>query len=477
MIVDASFLDSDRVPPVIIIGSGPAGITLALGLAERGLSSLILEAGGETVTPDSQDIYAGRVVGDPYYDLDLTRLRAFGGSSNHWEGWCRPLDAHDFLPRDDLPGYGWPILKADLDPFAPAADEILETHPVRDRAVGDDLVETEFTYSPPVNFAFKYGDTLAASQRAHVLFDAPVLSMRAEGGRVTALSVGRPDGTAREIRPGTVVLCTGGIENSRLLLWSNAVSPEPVVARDETLGRYWMEHPHSYVGQTQVRGGFLRYKSERSDQFFLAPSYSAMQRYGILNGTVRIWPTYYEEDRARDVLKRSICFFGEAGETVVRRMGESIVCMPEVQLVWEQEPRAENRIELDRQARDDFGVPRVVLHWRKSALDYRTPKVIFEVFGRHVAMNGYGLARAYEHLIAEADYPTDPWLAGHHHMGGTRMAASPDTGVVDRNLRIFGMDNAYVAGSSVFPTGGHANPTYTIVQLSLRLAAHLAGRA
>jgi choline dehydrogenase-like flavoprotein len=60
-----------------------------------------------------------------------------------------------------------------------------------------------------------------------------------------------------------------------------------------------------------------------------------------------------------------------------------------------------------------------------------------------------------------------------HHMGTTRMSEDPRSGVVDRNSRVHGVDNLYVAGSSVFPSAGHANPTLTIVALALRLAEHL----
>jgi choline dehydrogenase-like flavoprotein len=60
-----------------------------------------------------------------------------------------------------------------------------------------------------------------------------------------------------------------------------------------------------------------------------------------------------------------------------------------------------------------------------------------------------------------------------HHLGTTRMAERADEGVVDRDCRVHGLANLHVAGSSVFPTGGWAFPTFTIVALSLRLAAHL----
>ena len=65
---------------------------------------------------------------------------------------------------------------------------------------------------------------------------------------------------------------------------------------------------------------------------------------------------------------------------------------------------------------------------------------------------------------------------GAHHMGTTRMATSPEFGVVDSNCKVFGIEGLYVAGSSVFPTSGWANPTLTIVALAMRLADHLKSR-
>jgi choline dehydrogenase-like flavoprotein len=80
-----------------------------------------------------------------------------------------------------------------------------------------------------------------------------------------------------------------------------------------------------------------------------------------------------------------------------------------------------------------------------------------------------------------ADPPRFPGIAddevgGKHHMGTTRMAADPRHGVVDRDCRVHGTDNLYIGGSSVFPTTGHANPTYTLTQLALRLGDHIAAR-
>jgi choline dehydrogenase-like flavoprotein len=147
LIVDGTFLQGATQPPVLIIGSGPAGTSLALRLAQHGTGALVLEAGPEEYSDDSQEFYTGEIFGDGYYDLDATRLRHFGGSSNHWEGWCRPLDARDFERREDVPHTGWPIGKADLDPFLEDAAGILEVAPPGEHALSDDLVEVGFSQS------------------------------------------------------------------------------------------------------------------------------------------------------------------------------------------------------------------------------------------------------------------------------------------------------------------------------------------
>ena len=77
-----------------IVGTGPAGITLALKLAKKGNSVLLLEGGGYQYTEKSQQIYDGKSIRVPY-SLTGSRSRFFGGTSNHWSGLCRPLDQID----------------------------------------------------------------------------------------------------------------------------------------------------------------------------------------------------------------------------------------------------------------------------------------------------------------------------------------------------------------------------------------------
>ena len=86
--------------------------TTVLALAGTKLNILLLESGGENFESRIQKMYSGSLGGDPYIALDAGRLRVLGGGTNHWGGWCRPMDAIEFETRDWIPHSGWPFEKA-----------------------------------------------------------------------------------------------------------------------------------------------------------------------------------------------------------------------------------------------------------------------------------------------------------------------------------------------------------------------------
>jgi choline dehydrogenase-like flavoprotein len=116
------------------------------------------------------------------------------------------------------------------------------------------------------------------------------------------------------------------------------------------------------------------------------------------------------------------------------------------------------------------------LYWKKSAAERRTASVATYLLGAALVQKDIGRLRIRNYLTNGGTWPEDGQPAGWHHMGGTRMADSSSTGVVDKNCKVFDMNNLYVGGSSVFATGGHASPTYNIVRLALRLGDHLAAK-
>jgi len=236
-----------------------------------------------------------------------------------------------------------------------------------------------------------------------------------------------------------------------------------------TLGRYWMDHPHFGVGDAILTG--LPGRSSKSMQFF-APSAQVLRTNPIGNAGLRV---FTGSSRLKRLFKSGMCVAPEFFDELMRRHDEGYACGVHLLGVWEQAPVADNRIELGGE-RDALGLPRVKLYWRKGPVERETIAAVMRLFGRYLVDADLGRLRLRAWLAQERDYPALDEPMGFHHMGGTRMAASADQGVVDARCKVFGVDNLYIGGSSVFATSGHANPTYTIVQLALRLADHLADR-
>lgn len=469
----SEYLKSGFRPAVVVIGTGPAGMSLAERLASHGVPSLLVEAGGYDGSAESQDFYRGTVIGDHYLDLHACRLRQFGGSSGCWSGWCRPLDEDDFLPRPDVPHTGWPIRHSDLAPYdAPASAYLRTTVRPPDRALTPDLDQIGFAFSPPVRLGFERRSAIEQSERIGLLTNTPVVELVPVNGRIESLVVVESGARRRTLPVPIVCLCTGGIENSRLLLWSNRQHQGGVVPKAETLGRFWMEHPVYPIGDAVTQDGIARDREQRK---YFAPSREAKKRLGILGAHLNLLEVEHPDGMARELVREAMCmapgFFDMAYET----FGREFWCGHRMYLEWEQTPHPENRVELGTEV-DANGMPRTRLYWRKGEIERRTAFEMVRLYGEMLVKAGLGRARYLTWLEENRDYPIKAQTGGPHHMGGTRMAESPATGIVDRDCRVFGVDNLYIGGSSVFTTGGHANPTFTIVQLALRLADHLRDR-
>ena len=473
MISALAELPRDLSADVCIIGAGAAGITLARQLAKNSIDVIVCEAGGLEMSDRSQDVYKARTHGEPYYPLDAARLRYFGGSTNHWGGWCRPLDECDFKQKIDNVPTSWPIGKSDLDPYHGTASEILELGAFQD----DEALQTEHLKrvcvrsSPPVRFAKKYHGELAGSDNVRVILNANLVSARSRDERVTSVTVRDYDSNTCDISARFFVIACGGIENSRLLLWLRETGGLPFAQNARLIGRFWMEHPVAPLGDVVITDPG-RFKFDEHALDFFAPTYGSMRNAGTLNCRLSLKTTNYGV--AREVIADLLCVAPAFGEWAARRLGKGLACVARLKAAWEQEPVFHNAVTLGEE-RDRFGIPRSVLHWTRSALDHYTVTKTAKAFARYCVDQNIGRVRLDDWLLSsEKRFPDVAEMAGHHHMGGTRMAETASGGVVDPDCLMFGTRNLYVAGSSVFPSAGHADPTFSIVQLSLRLADHLA---
>lgn len=479
MFVDVSALESGALlrTRVCVVGSGPAGMTAAVTLANKGFDVILVEAGGRYRTAESQAQFAGEVIGDRYYDLSAARLRMFGGTSNHWGGYCIPLDYHDFEPHPKFPETGWPIRRNELDLYLEGACEVLEIpNSFEEELVTPSLRRTRFQFSPPVIFSHKYDEFCRDSDRLRVCLNSALVDLAFEDGAIKSALVKAADGREFSVEAECFLLCAGAIENSRLLLWINQRNGGRLVQDSRTLGRYWMEHPHANVGEFLIEAG--------PEFFYDGPPFTRMASFAltkqaqydlsVLNADLLIEETAYSETKG--LIADLLCYAPALGERLMGLLDKNLVCGARVRSHWEQEPRFENHVALDSTKSDDLGMPRVKLHWQKTEADRRTIVVTANEFAKQLAKSDLGRVRLVDWVIDDGPIAPQQFMGGWHHMGGTRMSDSPEQGIVDPNLRVHGTRNLYVGGSSVFPSGGYANSTLTIVQLSLRLSDEIERR-
>ncbi|MDC1242509.1 GMC oxidoreductase [Amylibacter sp.] len=451
---------------VTIIGAGAAGITLALKLSSEGKKVALIEAGGLEYSEESQQVYSARTVGDPYFELDVARLRYFGGTTNHWGGMCRTFEREDFNRGHFGKEYLWPIGYEELDRYRAEACEILEIPSEFNdvTSVGLDIDIIDFNFSPPVRFGTKYFDTLVANPLVDIFLNSNLIDVTSSGDQLTSIKVASYNGNVSSISSQNFVFAMGGIENSRYLLWLQTKYGNNFISDECPIGKYWMEHPSFRLGEAIVD------KRKISDSFY-SISPQAQIDDGIMNCHFRVQYIDYEGTKA--LLRDALCQAPSLGQPLVSLFDRKLICGAQLYSSWEQSPAIHNRITLDDK-KDKFGIPKPVLNWTKSELDRKTLISSITRFNDWVLRIDGGRFKLNSWILNDADYPLNDEPAAYHHMGGTRMHSSKEYGVVDENCKVYGSSNLYIAGSSIFTTGGHHNPTLSIVQFSLRLAAHLA---
>ncbi len=254
MILDYSqetFPDSLRCD-VCVIGTGPAGTTLALELKDSGLDVVVLEAGGRQPDCGTTSLYNTEVVGLPHDGVHDGRARVFGGTSTLWGGQSLPLDPIDFEKRDWVVHSGWPINYDDLADFYPRGERYLHIEgmsygPKAWCAMGlkppafdpdkIDIALSKFTYQP--NFADCYGSELESAANIRVILHANVTELvPTENGREISHAVIKTlEGKSCEVHAKSIVVCCGAIESARVLLVSDSVTPGGLGNGEGLVGR------------------------------------------------------------------------------------------------------------------------------------------------------------------------------------------------------------------------------------------------
>lgn len=511
---------------VCVIGAGAAGITVARNLAARGIHVCLLEAGGADFDAGTQALYDGSNLGMEYYPLEESRLRFLGGTTNIWGGRSVPLDEIDFQERSWVPHSGWPISRPELESYYRQAHDDLELGAY---AYDEGLWEQTRSRPPaflPETFSTtfwrfdnrheRYGASstadLVESQHITLLLGANAVHIQAAANAtgVESIRIANLTGVTGEVRAKQFVLACGAIENARMLLSSDDVQAGGLGNTTDQVGRYFMEHPHGRLGTVKTDQAFTIWSAYRkrfpaktapfAPALVMTPA--LQEKLAVLNSAVTfklqrdarhgaplnkklylklkhdLQPTrssrrlWYAYRHTRNWLQRNVRRQLERARVSLGLTGLHIIVRAE------QAPNPLSRVVLSEQ-RDPLGVRKADLNWQLGELDKRTVSIMAKALAQEYQRLGIGEVVPAQWLADETlEWPIDPTVSNHpiggyHHMGTTRMASGPTEGVVDSNCRVFGLDNLFVAGSSVFSTGGWGNPTLTLIALAHRLADHL----
>ena len=462
--IDSNYKDENNQFDLVIIGAGAAGNTIAKKLMDYGNKIALVEGGGEDYSDESQDCYKGKVLGDPYFDLDLSRLRFFGGSTNHWTGWCRGFEEIDFDRGYLGDEYEWPLKFHEIDKYKKEACDILEIpNDFYDVYQNAKIKKIKFQFSPPVLFKDKYFNILKNSRDVSVFINATLIDIDGSNNRVSSANFKSFTGNKINIKGKIFIFALGGIENSRYLMWIRENHKNKFFNSKLPIGKYLMEHPHFTLGRAIINKNKIN-----GNYYSLSPD--AQKKSSILNCGFRI--IHSNSSVTKAMIKEIMCLAPKLGKKLFELSGKNLICGASFRAAWEQAPDTKNFINLSAHT-DNFGIPRAILNWKKFDIDRRTINKSVEEFNNWLLELDGGRIQLSEWMINNNNYPENDELAGNHHMGGTRMHENMTYGVVDKNCKVHGSNNLYMAGSSIFTTGGHNNPTLPIVQFSLKLADHL----
>ncbi|MFG6432142.1 GMC oxidoreductase [Roseateles sp. LYH14W] len=385
-------------------------------------------------------------------------------------------------------------------------------------------------FSCPTNFGTRYRARLAHARRVRLItgVNCTAVRLQAGGRQVKHLDLATLDGRRLQVQAQAVVLAVGGLETPRLLLASNDVHQAGLGNAHDVVGRYYMCHLAGSVGMLKLAGATaaVRHGYERSDDGIyirrrLALTAESQRRLGVANMVARLhFPAVSDPGHGSSVLSgiflsrrllsheygRRVANAKDGGlKPALRHIGNvlryphdaagflthwllkhhvaprrfpSVILKNRanrfsLEINAEQRPLAESRVTLV-QATDALGMPQLKVDWRYHRADIDSVGQSLQQIARSVAQAGLG-----EYTFDEARLEHDLTCFGAyggHHIGTARMGTDARSSVVDADCRVHGVDNLWIASSAVFPTSGQANPTLSIVALSLRLAEHLGPR-
>lgn len=485
-----------------VVGSGPAGTVVGSELAKAGWDVAIVEAGGVRMPAHDDSIESLDI--DGRRGTSVTRVRGLGGSSNAWGGLVAPMDPVDISGTDGANSPLWPMPYSELNRYYDLALDLLgvagSNSPSLDGSssnCGPLELKNYLLLDSPTNVAVLLDNCKTARNgRLRIWTNAVAAKIIIdEFGRVDAVQVLDGERVRRNLHADVFVIAAGGIETPRLLLNSDDVQTRGIGNGRDLVGRFLTTHPKSICGTVRLSKnlqGAINIREYFSDDAYLAFGMrsDSLRRGKLLNHYMTIHPIGSERiggaaDHLKKKLRRGnaqVASNGGNGSGLRRRVSNAFARIQstlypsgpfELHGYFDEFPDHENRVYRGTTA-DSLGIPKVGIEWKLNKESRRSLVRFFQTLEREMAEKELGqLSSSIARVLDENSF-----IGFHsHHIGTTRMADSPASGVVDRNGKVFSASNLYLAGPSVFPAPGSANPFLTIVAMSLRLADHLKSKA
>ncbi len=495
---------------IAIIGAGTAGLLTAVHLARRGLSVVCIESGGERQDEDEHPLNTVVHARSVYNGAAHGRFRCLGGTSTRWGGALIPFQ------KADVADAGWAIPHDEITAYLPAVEAVFGV-PAGPYEAPDGITQnlgshvTRLAKWPPFpkrNVYNLFQAEVTAEAGPRVWLNATVTDFDTRDGGLCRIEARAPNGNTLAVEAGAYILAAGAIETTRLLLLldeqTSAIDPRAAA----NLGMRFHDHLSVPVGDLAVtdraalnRLAGLRFEangSMRNLRFELADR--APDRATVLPCFAHIAPEEIEKSGFM-ALRNLFRSLQQRRLPSVRNLFDMALSVPwltraawwryvekrllyadgariQVHMVVEQLASDDNRIRLSADRRDVYGQRLAEIEWSVSPADRDNLTRAVDSFAAMWAASPVSRLGAFVRRPAGAAEDDLVKGGGIYHPGGTtRMGLTPDDGVVDRDLRVFGLDNLYVLSTSVLPTGGGANPTMMLLMLAMRCIDHLSRTA
>ncbi|MCT8838028.1 hypothetical protein KZ432_10820 [Glaesserella parasuis] len=485
---------------ICIIGSGIGGGTLAKKLSELGTSFLVIEAG--TFHGNSSNVTYENVGRD--FGVRTTTTIQVGGTSNLWHGVLAPLDEIDFQQRDWIPYSGWPISLDDLYPYYAEAASLLGVEnfsyftqknlsnelkqQLENMPFNRNFLKNKLFQQPIVahNFKNTIKDICSSSDKYHCLFNTTALELVRNGEYVEKVIVGLANGEKSEIKAKQFIIASGALETPRLLLNSKFTNPN--------IGRFLMDHPMGNLCQLEFRKrkkcpiySDTKYSHKMKIKTGLEMKNELQEKFQLPNNNFYMRPSFIKGiDDKSEKIKLSLLAFKDGKisikdflnvfmhPNVIRQILAYKLSLnvtykySDLFFITEQIPNPESNVTLSN-LKDKWGYPISRVNWQVSQQDIDAMEMWFKlVLTEFFSEEDY----IFTHALDDFNWK-EIFTSAIHHVGTARMGNNEDEAVVNKDLKVFGINNLYICDGSIFTTAGNVNNGLSISAFACRLVKHL----